>query len=165
MTLHQFCEWLSNTPVSMTVQNVTWIIPTVQTVHIVCIAVVIGSMAMLDLRLFGIAGLSDSVSGTARRLLPWVWWSLPVLLLTGIVLIIGEPPRELENPTFIKKMLLLVAAIVVTAGFQSTLRKDVGFWEATPGRRIGAKVLAVVSIALWIAIVFAGRLIAYTDHP
>ena len=164
-SLHQFCEWLASTPVSNTIQNVSWIIPTTQTVHIACIALLIGSVAMLDLRMFGIAGRSDSIAVTAKRLLPWIWWPLPVFLLTGLVLIVAEPSRELENPTFINKMILLAAAIVVTGALQATLRRDPGFWEASPARARWARVLAVVSLTLFVAIVFAGRLIAYTDHP
>ena len=164
-SLHQFCEWLAGTPTSSTIQNVSWIIPTVQTIHIACIALLIGSVAMLDLCMFGIAGRSDSIAATAKRLLPWVWWPLPVFLLTGLVLIVAEPSRELENPTFINKMILLAAAIVVTGALQATLRRDPGFWDASPARLRWAKVLAVVSLTLFVAIVFAGRLIAYTDHP
>ena len=164
-SLHQFCEWLASTPTSNTIQNVSWIIPAVQTVHIACIALLIGSVAMLDLRVFGFAGRSDGVTATAKRLLPWIWWPLPVFLLTGLVLIVAEPSRELENPTFINKMVLLAAAIVVTGALQATLRRQPDFGNASPARTRWAKLLAVVSLTLFIAIVFAGRLIAYTDHP
>ena len=165
LSLHHFCEWLAATPVSNTIQNVAWIIPLTQTIHIVCIALLLASAAMLDLRLFGIAGRSDSVAGTAKRLLPWIWGTLPVLLLTGAILTVAEPSRELENPTFVKKMILIVVAMIVTGGLQMALKSDPDFWGATPGRARWAKVLAVASLGLFIAIVFAGRLIAYTDHP
>ena len=143
----------------------SWIIPLTQTVHIACIAVLIGSAAMLDLRMFGIAGRSESIGMTARRLLPWVWGPLPVFLLTGLILIVAEPSRELENPTFVIKMVLLTAAIAVTGLFQAALRRDPGARDASPARAWWAKSLAVVSLTLFVAIIFAGRLIAYTDHP
>ena len=165
LSLHHFCEWLASTPVSNTIQNVAWIIPLTQTVHIICIALLLASAAMLDLRLFGIAGRSDSVAGTAKRLLPWIWGTLPILLLTGVILTVAEPSRELENSTFVKKMILILIAMVVTGALQLALKRDPAFWDATPGRARWAKVLAVASLALFVAIVFAGRLIAYTDHP
>ena len=164
-SLHHFCEWLAATPASNTIQNVAWIIPLTQTVHIICIALLLASAAMLDLRLFGIAGRSDTVAATAKRLLPWIWATLPILLATGAILTVAEPSRELENSTFVKKMILIVVAIVVTGGLQAALRRDPQFWEATPARAAWAKVLAVSSLGLFVAIVFAGRLIAYTDHP
>ena len=164
-SLHHFCQWLASTPVSSTIQDVSWIIPLTQTVHIACIAILIGSVAMLDLRMFGIAGRSDSIGMTARRLLPWVWGPLPVFLLTGLILIVAEPSRELENATFVNKMILLAAAIAVMGLLQATLRRDPGFWDASPARAWWARFLAVVSLTLFIAIIFAGRLIAYSDHP
>lgn len=163
--LHQFCEWLASTRVSTIIQDVSWIIPAVQTVHIACIAVLIGSVVMLDMRMFGIAGRGDSIVVTAKRLLPWIWWPLPVFLATGLVLIVAEPSRELENSTFYYKMILLVGAMIATGVLQATVRHDPAFWEGSRIRSGAAKGLALVSLALFVAIVFAGRLIAYTDHP
>ncbi len=165
ISLHRFCEWLASTPASSTIQDVTWIIPLTQTVHIVCIALLIGSAVMLDLRLFGIAGRGDSIAEAAKRFLPWIWWTLPIFLVTGMILTVGEPSRELENATFVKKMILLACAIVVTGILQATLRRDPTFWETSSARTISVKALALVSLALFISIVFAGRLIAYTNHP
>lgn len=164
LSLQRFCDWLANTRPSTIIQDVGWIIPTVQVVHICCIGVVVASAAMVDLRLFGLAGRSDTVAGSARRLLPWIWATLPILLLTGVVMIVGEPGRELENKTFYIKMALLAVAIVVTAALQWSLSRDVGFWETSPTRRRLAKVMALLSMACWIGIVFAGRLIAYSEH-
>jgi len=165
ISLHRFCEWLASTPPSNLIQNVSWIIPLTQTIHIACIALLIASVAMLDFRLFGIAGRSDSISSTAQRLLPWIWGVLPVFLATGLILIVAEPSRELENPTFVIKMLLLLAAMVVTGLLHAALRRDPGFWDASLARTLSAKALAVVSLSLFVGIVFAGRLIAYTEHP
>ena len=164
-SVHQFCDWLASTTVSNTIQDVHWIIPLTQTVHIACIALLIGSVAMLDLRVFGFAGRSDSVAATAKRLLPWIWWPLPVFLLTGLVLIVAEPSRELENPTFVTKMFLLVGAIIVTGGLQTALRDPDVAGGGSLARAGSAKLLAFMSLTLFIAIIFAGRLIAYTDHP
>lgn len=164
-SVHGFCEWLASTAVSNTIQDVHWIIPLTQTVHIACIALLIGSVAMLDLRVFGFAGGSDSVTATAKRLLPWVWWPLPVFLFTGLILIVGEPSRELENPTFVTKMILLAAAVIVTGVLQTTLYREPDIRDASSARARSAKLLAVVSLTLFVAIIFAGRLIAYTDHP
>lgn len=164
-TVHQFCEWLASTRASNFIQDVHWIIPAVQTVHIACVAILIGSVVMLDMRMFGIAGRGDSIAATAKRLLPWIWWPLPVFLLTGLILIVGEPSRELENATFYNKMILLVGAMIATAVLQVTVRRDPAFWEGSRVRSGAAKGLALVSLALFVGIVFAGRLIAYTDHP
>lgn len=161
--LHAFCEWVSNTPVSQLIQNVSWIIPAVQSVHIACIAIVMGSVSLIDLRLLGITGRSHSVAGLTNRLLPWVWVSIVILFFSGAILITGEPVRSLENPAFQAKMLMLLCVAALTYHFQRMLKGDVAFWELSPARRGTAKATAVVSLLLWVGIVFAGRWIAYMD--
>ncbi len=160
-SLHAFCEWLANTPLSLLIQNVSWIIPSVQTVHILSVAIVASSAAMVDLRLLGVIGRGHPTADYAARFLPWIWWTLIVLLVSGTILIIGEPPRSLENPVFQLKMSLLVLAMAATFLLQRPLRRDPVYWEETPGHVAGARVIAVVSILLWIGIIFAGRWIAY----
>jgi uncharacterized membrane protein SirB2 len=136
-------------------------IPTVQTVHIVSIAIVMTSMAMLDLRLVGIAGRRQSLTEIGARFLPWVWGTLVVLLCSGSILIIAEPGRELINNVFWLKMSLLVGAVVLTLIFQTMLRRRTGFWEH---HRAAAVLLGSVSLLMWVGIVGAGRWIAYVEH-
>jgi uncharacterized membrane protein SirB2 len=136
-------------------------IPTVQTVHIVSIAIVMTSMAMLDLRLVGIAGRRQSLTEIGARFLPWVWGTLVVLLCSGSILIIAEPGRELINNVFWLKMSLLVGAVVLTLIFQTMLRRRNGFWEH---HRAAAVLLGSVSLLMWVGIVGAGRWIAYVEH-
>src|SRR5579872_2011636 len=146
----------------MAIQDAFWVIPTVQTVHIVSIAVVMASMAMLDLRLVGIFGRGQSVDMVAHRFLPWVWSAVLVLLATGSILIVGEPGRELLNAMFWLKMSMLACVLVITATFQYLLRSQGGaFWDR---RRAVAAIVGIVSLLLWIGIIAAGRWIAYVEH-
>jgi uncharacterized membrane protein len=133
-------------------------------VHILAIAIVMSSVILVDLRLLGLVGQSQSISSLSRRFLPWVWWSLLVLLVTGAVLITAEPRRDLLNPVFQAKMVLVVVAIVVTAIFQETVRRNMEVWDLSPRRRTGAWVTAVASLMVWTAIVICGRWIAYVEH-
>lgn len=156
--IQSFCDWLSNTSLSLTIQKVMWIIPAVQTVHILCVAIVMSCMAMLDLRLIGVAGRRQSISQVVSRFVPWVWGALPVLLLSGITLIIGEPSRELLNPYFRAKMAMLATVLVITLAVQHQNKKDASYWE---GRRAAAAWTGLASLLLWVGIVTAGRWIAY----
>src|SRR6267142_712184 len=122
--LDQFCAWLEHTSMSQTIQTVNWIVPAVQTVHILAIAAVMGSVLMINLRLMGAVGRDQALPRFSERFLPVIWWALPVLLATGIIMIVGEPVRSLENPIFQLKMCLLIAAIIVTLGYQIPLGKD-----------------------------------------
>ena len=159
--LSQFCAWLSATALSQHIQDAFWVIPTVQVVHIVSIAIVMTSMAMLDLRLVGVAGRRQSLPDMAARFLPWVWVALVVLLCSGSILIIGEPGRDLLNTVFWVKMSLLATAIVLTFTFQQMLRRSKTFWDRN---RAAAVLLGSVSLVVWVGIVAAGRWIAYVEH-
>lgn len=161
--MQTFSEWLAATPLSTLIQNVPWIIPTVQTIHILSIAIVMSSVFMVDLRIFGVISRTETLAAVAQRFMPWIWWTLIVLLLSGSALIIGEPERSLGNPAFILKMSMLCTVLILTLTFQRGLRRDVQFWGKSAGRRIGARLIAAVSLCLWVGIVFAGRWIAYVD--
>jgi uncharacterized membrane protein len=162
-SVQAFSDWLAATPVSTTIQDVSWIIPTVQTVHILSIAIVMSSVLLIDLRVLGVISHAQPLHVVARRFLPWIWSTLVVLLLSGSTLIVGEPGRSLQNPAFIAKMSMLVTVILLTLSFQSGLKRDVQYWERSPGRLAGGRLIAGVSLILWIGIVFAGRWIAYIN--
>ena len=146
---------------SQTIQTVNWIVPAVQTVHILAIAAVMGSALMINLRLVGILGRGEPLPRYSARFLPVIWWTLPILLASGLVMIIGEPVRSLQSPIFQLKMCLVIAAIAITLGYQIPLGKNPSFWELSSGRRAASWILAGVSLAIWVGIVFAGRWIAY----
>jgi len=162
-SLDDFCNWLGATSSSQTIQTVGWIIPAVQTVHILAVAAVVSSALMLDLRLLGLRGIDQPLATVARRFLPFIWWPLPVLLVSGALLITAEPARSLENPMFILKMGLLLAAASVTLACQLPLRRNPGFWDLSAARKWTARLIAVASMPLWVGIIFAGRWIAYVQ--
>lgn len=158
-SLNAFCVWLEQTPLSQAIQATNWVVPTVQSIHILAIAMVAASALMIDLRLIGVFGADQPLKTISSRFLPFVWWPLLVLFITGAIMIIGEPPRSLKNPAFQLKMALLIGALIVTGVFQIMLRTSPAFAGAS---RSGAGVtLAVVSMLLWASIIFAGRWIAY----
>ena len=161
--LQHFIHWLGRTPLSQEIQKVFWIIPTVQIVHILAISMVAASMAIFDLRLLGVAGTARSIASLSRRFMPWLAVALTVLFLSGSILIIGEPQRSLDNGVFQLKMALLATAVGITVGFQRLLKADLadGAADLKPAHRTAARVTGAVSLVLWVAIIAAGRLIAY----
>jgi len=162
MSLQSFSAWLANTQASFVIQTTTGLIPAVQTIHILCVAIVISAVLLVHLNTLGIAMRGYTGAQLATRLLPGLWWAVLVLLTTGSILIVAEPGRSLPNSMFQLKMLLLIVAITLTLLYQMPLRKEASHWEATPARRLSARAIAIVSLIVWICIVFAGRWIAYT---
>lgn len=160
-SLALLARWIEQTPLSQAIQVTNWVVPTVQVIHILAIAVVASSALMVDLRLIGAFAADRPVRDVSSRFLPFVWWPLLILLATGAIMIIGEPARSLKNPAFQLKMALLLAALAVTALLHHMLRRHPAFCLPGSRRRTGAVTIAVASMLLWSLIIFAGRWIAY----
>jgi hypothetical protein len=161
--LSEFSKWLAATPLSHVIQITKWVIPALQTVHILSVAVVFSSAILVDLRLWRLLNRDLPLPEMARRFLPTIWPVLLVLLITGSLLIIGEPRRSLLNSTFYLKMALLAVAILLTACLQWSLSSSPTFWDKNRGRRMAGQFAATLSILVWCGILFAGRWIAYTQ--
>jgi putative copper export protein len=99
----------------------------------------------------------------ARRFLPAIWPVLLILLITGSLLVVGEPRRSLLNSTFYLKMALLAVAVMLTAGLQRSISSSPTSWDKDRTRRVAGRFAATVSILVWCGILFAGRWIAYTQ--
>src|SRR6516164_5520132 len=119
--LSELSKWLAATSLSHTIQTVGWIIPTLQTIHLLCVAVVFSSAILVDFRVLRLFERDVPLAQISRRFLLPIWPVLLVLLVTGSLLIIGEPRRSLLNSTFYLKMALLLVAILLTAGLQAAL--------------------------------------------
>src|SRR5215471_332767 len=83
-SLNAICVWIDQTPLSQAIQATSWVVPTVQTVHILAIAVVASSALMIDLRLLGVFWADRPMKVVFSRFLPLVWWPLLILFATGL---------------------------------------------------------------------------------
>lgn len=136
--------------------NVPGLPPIVQTFHLLGIAVIMSSVVLLDLRILGLALPSQDVQELTRRVMPWVWWTLPVMLLSGSMFVFARPRRYFTNPIFGLKFALLVPAIALAAVLHFVSVRKPDSWST--------KVVAALSLLLWVGVVLAGRWIAYVDY-
>jgi len=154
-------KWLGATQLSRWIQTIGWIIPTLQSIHILGVAVLFSSAILVDLRVLRLLQRDAPLAEVVQRFLPVIWPVLLVLLVSGSLLIIGEPRRSLLNVTFYLKMALLLVAIALTAGLQRSFASTRS--ESSGGRQVAGRLAAVLSILVWCSILFAGRWIAYTQ--
>ena len=162
--MNQFALWLASTPPSVFIQeHNAWTVPAIQSVHIVGIALVMGSVLMIDLRILGLAWTERTLQETTSRFGPWLTGSLWLLLATGLLMVVGEPVRELVTFSFWLKMALVALGAAVAVAFQRALRRHDQQWEGTLVHRPSIKALAVLTFLVWVGVIFLGRLIAY-DH-
>jgi hypothetical protein len=155
--LKPVCAWLETLSLHDKMQNDQWMVPTVQTVHILAIGIVFSSSLILSLRAVGVSGIEWSPAQWGRRLNRWVGWSLLVLLVSGSILIVGEPARSLLSPVFQLKMVLVAAAGLLAWTLAHRLqRRDQPPYATGPERALG-----VLIVLLWVAVISCGRWIAY----
>jgi hypothetical protein len=155
--VRDLAQWLQATPLSETIQSVQWLIPLLQSIHIVTIGVVFVSSLMIALRVLGRMRADEPFAEVWDRFAPWLWIGLIVLAVTGLTLVVGEPVREFTAISFWVKMTLIAIGVASTALLGRSLRPTAigaGFSGA-------ARASAVALIVLWLAIIFLGRAIAY----
>jgi hypothetical protein len=145
-----FFEWCGKTWLGTTVRDHVLAFPIIETFHILALAVLLGSVLIVNLRAFGLGAQRASYSQLASDLEPWMLASLAVLILSGIPMAMSEPMKCYESWSFPIKMILLVIAIV---------------WHFAVQRRTNtltqSRIAASFSILLWTAIGIAGKGIPY----
>lgn len=159
--IKEFCDWLSKTNVSVAFQSADWFVPTVQTVHIISIAILLTSVYVVSFRLIGVTRGGQPLAVLIAKSTPWVWTTLCVLLGTGILLTITEPARELLNWVFRVKMLMVIALAGILLFVQIRMRRSPEYWSESPMRRLAARAIGIAAVIIGAGIVTAGRWIAY----
>lgn len=176
---------LEASALSQGIKDVTWIIPLLQSIHIVTIGVVFVSSLMIAMRVMGRIRADEPFPAVWARFAPWMWYGLVVMAVTGVLLVIGEPVREFTALSFWLKMTLLAIAVITTFVFGRTFAPrggtgasaaytsssdasgvgDVSVADASGVASAefspGAKAVAAGMLLVWLAIIFLGRAIAY----
>jgi hypothetical protein len=165
MSIVKFLEWLKATSFSNMLIGSTWTEPIVETVHVLTLTLFLGFAVLLDLRLMGLGMFRRRPSEMLQELNPWLGGAFAIMIVSGILLFAGDPVVFYASIFFKIKMILLVLAGVNVWIFNITVRQTVGEWDQNRKPPQRARIAAVVSLVLWIAIVAAGRAIAYSIPP
>lgn len=159
--LTELSVWIGNTKLSTFLNQNNWITPTLQSIHILAIAATFSAALMICLRVAGLSGKGRTLSEVEQRYVPWIWWGLLTLVTTGFVLLLAEPGRQLLNPYFWSKMMLVAAVTLTTLGFQRSVERNSPLWQPQGPARGALRVGALGVVVMWAAIMVCGRWIAY----
>jgi hypothetical protein len=159
--IRDFLVWLGSTEWSVRLLESLWVWPLLESVHVLSIALFVGSAMMMDLRLMGVTFGGVRASDFTSRLLPWTRGGFVVMVVTGILVWYSNPVRYYHNIFFRSKMLLMVLAGLNIWLFHSRIHKRVAEWDMDAAPPRAARVAGMVSFAAWTLIVISGRLIAY----
>jgi hypothetical protein len=138
-----------------------WLYPSVEIVHLVGIALLVGSIIVLDLRLLGLSRTLP-VRRLASHVLPWSVAGLALILPSGLAMFVAHASDLMGNPVFVLKICLIMAAGINAAVFHAGVFRGAAAWDVDAMPPLVARAAAALSILLWISVIACGRLLAYT---
>jgi len=152
---------LEHLPFALAIAESTWLFPFFETVHVLALTLVVGSVAMMDLRLLGIGSRDRSITELTRSVLPWTWAAFGIAATCGLLLFSSKAATYYVNIPFRIKIVCLLFAGVNMLVFHFVTSRNVATWDSgrTPS---AARVAGVVSLSLWVVIVATGRWIGFT---
>ena len=160
MILEDLLGALEHSSLASAMRHSLWLYPIVEIVHISGFVLLVGSVAMFDLRLLGFVA-STSVRALERSLLPWAWIALLLIVPSGVAMFSAHATEFAENPAFRVKLVLLVSAGINAFVFHRGVFRSVATWDQHMRTPRAAKASAALSLAIWFGVITCGRLIAY----
>jgi hypothetical protein len=155
--------WLSaleQTAVATTVRDSSWLYPAAEYAHILGFVLLVGAAAMFDLRLLGLSR-TVPVTALAAHLLPWARVGLLLVAPTGVLMFISDATVTAANPAFRLKLVVVAAGLLNAWAFHRGPFRSVRSWDSGVAAPASARLAAVLSLAIWVAALAAGRFIAY----
>jgi hypothetical protein len=163
MMLGTVWKGLESSAVGSFVAGSSWAFPTIECIHVIALVTVVGSIAVMDLRLLGMTSRACSVTATSRDTLPFTWGAFVLAVITGLLLFVSKASVYMVNPWFLLKMGALALAGANMAVFHLTTWHGVATWDANPAATPrAAKISAALSLLFWVCVVFFGRAIGFT---
>jgi hypothetical protein len=156
-----FLQWLNDSAVGESVRQSLWLFPAIETVHVAAIAIVVGSIARLDLRLAGLVERDRPVTEISGQLLPWTWASFGIASVLGLLLFAAKPFQYLGMAFFDVKMILILLAGVNMLVFELMTFRGVTQWDRSPLPPMAVRLAAGLSLAFWMSVVICGRFIGF----
>ena len=162
MNLQALWEALELSPVGDFVASSSWAFPTIECVHVIAIVTVFGTVAIMDLRLLGLASKSCAVTEISSDTLPWTWGAFVVAAISGTLLFISKAHIYAIDPWFLWKMVFIVVAGINMAIFHLFTWRSVHDWASGCKVPLAGVIAGGASVFFWVLVVFCARLIGFT---
>jgi hypothetical protein len=162
MNLASVWQALETSAVGTFVAESAWAFPTIESLHVIAIVTVVGSIAIMDLRLLGVASRDRAVTAMSNDTLPWTWGAFVIAAITGSLLFVSKASGYMANPYFLAKMAMLVCAGINMGVLHLSVWRTVHHWDTDQSVPRAAKIAGALSLFFWILVVFFGRAIGFT---
>ena len=165
MEIDRVLGWLQSTSVARAIGENEILFPWIESVHVLAIVLVVGTISIVDLRLLGIASHDLTVRRLMRDVIPYTWGAFAVAAITGSLLFSSDAVHYARNFFFLGKLVLLALAGLNMAVFHLVGVGDIERWDTGTGQTpVAAKAAAIISLLVWISVVAFGREIGFTMH-
>jgi hypothetical protein len=158
-------EWLQATSLAMFIHEKKWAFTSIEVIHVIAISTVIGSIALVDLRLLGIAPAKRPFTQLARDVLPLTWVAFALAAITGSLLFISQAVAYFTTATFWIKMSIMALAGINMLIFEFRTVRGVHEWDLKQTPPPQARLAGGISLACWLLIFFFGRVTGFTVLP
>ena len=162
MDISIWLKSLEDTGFATGVRNSLYLFPMLEAVHVMALSLVFGTITVVDLRLLGVASRQRPFERLSGELLKWTWAAFALTALTGAMMFTTNARVYADNTAFRIKLVLLILAGLNMMAFHLTAGRTMRQWNSRPSAPTLGKVAAGLSLTLWIAIIFAGRVIGFT---
>lgn len=149
-------------PLGISIAESLWAFPTIETVHVIALVTVFGTIVIMDLRLLGITSTNVPVSRLSADTLRWTWMAFVLATITGTLMFISKASSYMVNPFFLWKMGIMALAGLNMLAFHFLTYKTVADWDNAAKPPSAARLAGIASLVMWLAIVFFGRAIGFT---
>jgi hypothetical protein len=164
MSLESAATWLENLAIPTAIRDSGSLFPTLETIHVLALAVVVGSIATVDLRLIGLTQKDQPAWLVTERALPWTWGGFLFAAASGLLLFSSSAVKYAANPFLLIKFGLLALAGLNMAAFHYGAGRAMTHWPEGQAPN-AARIAGGLSLVLWVAIVAAGRWIGFAGSP
>ena len=145
-----------------TIAESTWMFPTLETIHVIALVTVIGTITIMDFRMIGVASRNVAVTQVSKDTLPFTWAAFVLAAITGLLLFTSKAPDYVANPYFLWKLVIMSLAGLNMMYFHFFTYRTVEHWDLDPSVPGAVKLAGFLSLACWLGVVFCGRLIGFT---
>jgi uncharacterized membrane protein len=161
MDIAPFLKSLEDSGLASAIRNSAYWFPTLEAIHVMALALMLGSITVVDLRLLGLASKERSAARVSSEVLKWTWAAFAVVVVSGVIMFTTNARVYTHNTAFLIKMGLLVVAGINMGIFHLTAERTIDKWDREAAPPSG-KLAAALSLALWVGVVVAGRVIGFT---
>lgn len=162
MLFPSFFQAIEDLPIGTVMRESAIAFPLAESVHVLALTFVVGSIGMVDLRLLGVSARNHSVTQLTNDILPWTWGAFVVAAVTGLLMFTGQATSYITNIPFLVKMCLLACAALNMVIFHFVTQRTMHQWDRDTATPVGAKIAGVLSLTFWIGVVAFGRWIGFT---